>query len=1719
MAGPYFNFLFILTAFCSGSRVHKCSLSNHKRFCPDTKMLYVYDDTIRECSLQNVCPDTPITFSSFNDCKAHCIKSNIPAQCLLPKVPGPCLNSFHNFYYNSTLRACEEFVYSGCEGNANNFETLDECKKTCNVSSQVAIQPPNISSGTEDGNNHLIYTLTATSVSSESRAHKSTINAMVDEKKPSYCSLPSSKGNCDEAMNRFFHDPTDGHCKAFIYSGCGGNLNRFSTIEDCETTCTNPCTTPVYTVSCFESQPIRNFYYDRTVDACVQFETGICGGSSNNFQSKVQCEKKCVKNVCELRPLPVLCEDEVKRIYYDPKTQTCRHFYDACLGDGNSFATVQDCEKKCVIKAQTCHLAKDQGHPCRYFYYDVTSKQCQSYSAGKCAGTINSFLTYRQCTWMCEVNACIQETALSNCDSSVSRHFYNLTTRECERMPRGKCSSSINDFESKDYCQAECFFKDICKIQVSQGTCNGSESRWYFKSESGRCEKFSYSGCGGNANNFLSEAICEKACFRNRCHLPKGPVPCRTPQHNYSYDLESGICFFSNITCLRSGDRFSTLEQCEQTCIVDNPCRAPVEETSCEMAFTRYFYDSLKGECTSFEYAGCGGNANNYESLEECNAACQDKEENLTLPKSVNINKPIGILSNVGGRGSSILVDGYKILPESHAVNTTSDVGKISFGGSIHTGTPENRPHQKPQIIDNESTLSGKVKHKKNSSLENDEPTSEVHGDADRIEPEIGGDRCILPLWIGSCNTFLKRFYFDPITHTCQQFIYSGCEGNANNFLTMKGCMKACVDICYAPVEMGQCKVKVNRYRYNMSSGMCEQIPVSKCSNSLNNFQELDTCEKICVRDVCLQRKKTGPCRSHIERYFYDPTTDHCFPFIYGGCRQNGNNFLSREECQRQCFHLNHCLLLPDANICATSSEATRFQFNAISGECEATDKIPCDSRANNFKSLQECESRCKLSNPCVPPAKTETSCNEASKFARFFYNRIEGICEKHFVCTASGFETFSSCKAKCLVNVCTLPGEHGPCDLDRVRYYYSQENKKCRPFLYGGCYGNNNNFETIDECASRCDPDRCSRPKKVGFCDKHFKRYFYNSKISSCLPFDYSGCGGNSNNFPTLESCQNACGIQKCSPSPDKEKAHTACKSKPEMKDCAYTTQKHRFYYNSSVGLCMNFETGKCGSDIGNSFSSLGECEKACNRDVCKLPPLSSHCDVTNNGRFFYDESADACTSFDEGICGANKNSFTDVQQCENRCVKDICHFTKDGGPCMAIIERVFYNRLSGECEQFHYGGCGGNKNNFDSKQHCEKQCMKDPCKLPYDSGTGDASMPKYYYDSKNGQCRSFLYSGCGGNPNRFDTIEACLQKCQPNSCNLPPDAGPCLASFHRFYYDSSHGKCNNFIYGGCRGNGNHFETIKQCEETCQKDPCVQPVKVGPCEAIIKRFYFNSMTGECERFYYGGCDGNENNFRTIEECQKRCACSLPPKIATCHNHKLTHFYFDMATGRCHNFIHNGCSGNANGFLSIKQCAQVCIQNRCEKQMDPGSCDKNLARFFYDSKKRKCVSFLYGGCRGNTNNFQSEQLCKHACLSEDPCLQPKMPGSCDEMHRRFYYDSIEGKCLRFLYGGCLGNRNNFHTLSECQHKCKRNANKCLLHKEEGLCSSSEERFYYNPILKSCERFNYTGCAGNANNFLSKSQCEQECKFDLCKQSTIVGSCSRNEEDVRGLTNL
>lgn len=53
----------------------------------------------------------------------------------------------------------------------------------------------------------------------------------------------------------------------------------------------------------------------------------------------------------------------------------------------------------------------------------------------------------------------------------------------------------------------------------------------------------------------------------------------------------------------------------------------------------------------------------------------------------------------------------------------------------------------------------------------------------------------------------------------------------------------------------------------------------------------------------------------------------------------------------------------------------------------------------------------------------------------------------------------------------------------------------------------------------------------------------------------------------------------------------------------------------------------------------------------------------------------------------------------------------------------------------------------------------------------------------------------------------------------------------------------------------------------------------------------------------------------------------------------------------------------------------------CNLEPDVGACRGAYRRFHYNPNKQACEAFEYGGCRGNQNNFLTNEICMSTCGS------------------------------------------------------------------------------------------------------------------------------------------
>ena len=65
----------------------------------------------------------------------------------------------------------------------------------------------------------------------------------------------------------------------------------------------------------------------------------------------------------------------------------------------------------------------------------------------------------------------------------------------------------------------------------------------------------------------------------------------------------------------------------------------------------------------------------------------------------------------------------------------------------------------------------------------------------------------------------------------------------------------------------------------------------------------------------------------------------------------------------------------------------------------------------------------------------------------------------------------------------------------------------------------------------------------------------------------------------------------------------------------------------------------------------------------------------------------------------------------------------------------------------------------------------------------------------------------------------------------------------------------------------------------------------------------------------------------------------------------------------------------------------------------------------------------------------AEEEAKLEMQKKEMCMQAKEIGPCDNHLERYYFDTSMGKCIKFDFGGCFGNDNNFESIDECESTC------------------------------------------------------------------------------------
>ncbi|VDM98865.1 unnamed protein product [Thelazia callipaeda] len=372
----------------------------------------------------------------------------------------------------------------------------------------------------------------------------------------------------------------------------------------------------------------------------------------------------------------------------------------------------------------------------------------------------------------------------------------------------------------------------------------------------------------------------------------------------------------------------------------------------------------------------------------------------------------------------------------------------------------------------------------------------------------------------------------------------------------------------------------------------------------------------------------------------------------------------------------------------------------------------------------------------------------------------------------------------------------------------------------------------------------------------------------------------------------------------------------------------------------------------------------------------------------------------------------------------------------------RYYFDRESGQCRMFWSSGCTSESaNNFRNLSSCQERCEQRQSELRAHPSRSDF-LTVVVLNSK----------------------EETFPSDSPSRCLKPKESGKCSETYPAYYYNLEMHRCEPFVYSGCGGNSNRFLTLRQCQSVCSKFSGLSRRYSIASHNLIWNFLckmlnLDKFTGRCERFWYSGCGGNENRFYDLVTCESVCravmtttfssnalhpkVCFQPIQKGKCMNktrRSVQRWAYDHVKLRCVTFDYAGCNGNENRFATEFACNMNCkglklpLNERCMNYPNWGYCNHLNYRWFYNLTKGTCQQFLWGGCDdGNENRFETFEICQQSCEipTENVCMEPLDRGHwCEPMSSRYYYNIDSKLCKGFHYTGCGNSRNIFMTKQE-----------------------------------------------------------------------------------------
>ncbi|VDD92124.1 unnamed protein product [Enterobius vermicularis] len=399
-------------------------------------------------------------------------------------------------------------------------------------------------------------------------------------------------------------------------------------------------------------------------------------------------------------------------------------------------------------------------------------------------------------------------------------------------------------------------------------------------------------------------------------------------------------------------------------------------------------------------------------------------------------------------------------------------------------------------------------------------------------------------------------------------------------------------------------------------------------------------------------------------------------------------------------------------------------------------------------------------------------------------------------------------------------------------------------------------------------------------------------------------------------------------------------------------------------------------------------------------------------------------------------------------------------------------------------------------------------------------------------------VFKGCDDLDDMYDCLAGVCCPTRAFTCVQPLELGDIAEtaeSVERWYYDSTVDDCKKFNFTGRGGNANNFISQTQCQSYCRnrcrrgnpqrrfletEDAVVKNTENIYClttengffccpppsnyyskvivtiyrSKIYCRWYWDKNEKRCMTFQYLGQGGNFNNFLTEEQCIKFCHKAVCP-IGTALRYRQESWVECAESAQC----------PVTHYCYMSRCCPTASTICTQPLLNSNSCNgETSVRYWFNVSSSLCEPFLFADCQQNDNSFATVESCQEFCGVTEPGLFT-LTVSITPITQKYLDEN--GQVVH-----CEG-ENDFHTcpdthrcteLVRISYCCPLKGTLCSLPIEKGHnCTSSEIRFGFDSELGVCKSFQYGGCSGNANNFLSLQFCIKFCYSAVCAPMEVV----------------